>query len=87
MPESATAELFALAQRLTERLTGQSAVGEAVGGGSDGNLTAGIGVRTLDGLGAIGGNAHAEGEWIQLSSLPDRAALVSTLVASIGRAE
>jgi glutamate carboxypeptidase len=87
MPESAATELFALAQRVAERLTGHAAVGEAVGGGSDGNLTAGIGVRTLDGLGAIGGNAHAEGEWIQLSSLPDRAALVSTLVATIGRAE
>ncbi|MER7275893.1 M20 family metallopeptidase [Dactylosporangium sp. NPDC000244] len=87
MPETAATELFALAQRLTARLTGQIAVGEAVGGGSDGNLTAGVGVRTLDGLGAIGGNAHAEGEWIQLSSMPDRAALVSTLAASIGRSE
>ncbi|MEU7868431.1 M20 family metallopeptidase [Dactylosporangium sp. NPDC049140] len=87
MPETAASELFALAQRLTARLTGNAAVGEAVGGGSDGNLTAGIGVRTLDGLGAIGGNAHAEGEWIELSSLPERAALVSTLAATIGRAE
>ncbi|WP_432975352.1 M20 family metallopeptidase [Dactylosporangium sp. CA-233914] len=85
MPETAAAELFALAQRLSERLTGRAAEGEAVGGGSDGNLTADVGVRTLDGLGAIGGNAHAEGEWIQLSSLPDRAALVSSLVAAIGR--
>ncbi|GAA3301333.1 M20 family metallopeptidase [Dactylosporangium vinaceum] len=83
MPETAAAELFALAQRLG----GPGLVSEAVGGGSDGNLTAGIGVRTLDGLGAIGGNAHAEGEWIELSSLPDRAALVSTLTATIGRAE
>ncbi|GAA2392984.1 M20 family metallopeptidase [Dactylosporangium salmoneum] len=85
LPASASAELFALAQRLFEELTGAPAVGEAVGGGSDGNLTAGVGVRTLDGLGAIGGNAHAEGEWIQLSSLPERAALVGALAARIGR--
>ncbi|MFI5912631.1 M20 family metallopeptidase [Dactylosporangium sp. NPDC051541] len=83
MPETAATELFALAQRLM----GVDFPGEAVGGGSDGNLTAGIGVRTLDGLGAIGGNAHAEGEWIEVSSLHDRAALVSTLAATIGRAE
>ncbi|MGI5237653.1 M20 family metallopeptidase [Dactylosporangium sp. CA-139066] len=87
MPESASAELFALAQRLSAGLTGRPVTGEAVGGGSDGNLTAGVGVRTLDGLGAVGGNAHAEGEWIELSSLPDRAALVSALAATIGRAE
>ncbi|MEV6927652.1 M20 family metallopeptidase [Dactylosporangium sp. NPDC051485] len=85
LPESASAELFALAQRLCEELTGAPATGEAVGGGSDGNLTAGVGVRTLDGLGAIGGNAHAEGEWIELSSLPERAALVGALAARIGR--
>lgn len=83
MPESSAAQLLALAQRLWP----QPLIGEAVGGGSDGNLTAGIGVRTLDGLGAIGGNAHAEGEWIDLSSLPDRAALVGSLTAAIGRAE
>ncbi|WP_432837212.1 M20 family metallopeptidase [Dactylosporangium sp. CA-092794] len=83
LPESASAELFALARRLT----GDAVTAEAVGGGSDGNLTAGIGVRTLDGLGAIGGNAHAEGEWIELSSLPERAALVATLTAAIGRDE
>jgi glutamate carboxypeptidase len=87
MPESASTQLFALAQRLSERLGAPVPVGEAVGGGSDGNLTAGIGVRTLDGLGAVGGNAHAEGEWIELSSLPDRAALVSLLAGTIGRDE
>ena len=38
--------------------------GVEVGGGSDGNFTAGAGVPTLDGLGAIGANAHAEGEYV-----------------------
>jgi glutamate carboxypeptidase len=52
----------------------------AVGGGSDGNLTAALGVPTLDGLGAVGGNAHAEGEWIDLRALPARAALLAELV-------
>ncbi|MEV0133881.1 M20 family metallopeptidase [Dactylosporangium sp. NPDC050688] len=85
MPESATAATFALAQRVAAELGLPPVTGEAVGGGSDGNLTAGIGVPTLDGLGVIGGNAHAEGEWADLASMPERAALVAGLVAAIGR--
>ena len=46
--------------------------GVAVGGGSDGNITAGLGVATLDGLGAVGGNAHAEGEWASVAAMPER---------------
>src|SRR5262249_28850042 len=84
MPASAAEELFALAQRTARDLGLPPSVGEAVGGGSDGNLPAGLGVRTLDGLGAVGGHAHAEGEWIALSSLPDRAALLAALVDAIG---
>jgi glutamate carboxypeptidase len=52
----------------------------AVGGGSDGNFTAGIGVPTLDGLGAVGDNAHAEGEWVHLPSMAPRARLLRALV-------
>ena len=55
----------------------------AVGGGSDGNFTAGIGVPTLDGLGAAGGNAHAEGEWVDIAELPRRAALLTALLARL----
>lgn len=85
MPESASASMFALAQRVAAELGLPPVVGEAVGGGSDGNLTAGIGVPTLDGLGVVGGNAHAEGEWADLASMPERAALVAGLVDAIGR--
>jgi glutamate carboxypeptidase len=51
-----------------------------VGGASDGNLTAAIGVPTLDGLGAIGANAHARGEWADVSAMPERAALLAALI-------
>src|SRR6266516_4432631 len=55
LPASASAELFVLAQRVAGQL-GLGPLEQAmVGGGSDGNLTAGIGVPTLDGLGAVGG--------------------------------
>src|SRR5262249_2609215 len=53
------------------------------GGGSDGNLTAAIGVPTLDGLGAIGDGAHALHEHVELEKLPDRAALIAGLIASL----
>lgn len=55
----------------------------AVGGGSDGNLTAALGVPTLDGLGAVGGDAHGEDEWVDLRSMPERAALLAALVTRL----
>jgi glutamate carboxypeptidase len=77
---SASAALFATARAVAAELGLPELTGVAVGGGSDGNLTAGVGVPTLDGLGAVGGNAHAEGEWVSVSSMPRRAALVAGLV-------
>jgi glutamate carboxypeptidase len=55
----------------------------AVGGGSDGNFTAGLGIPTLDGLGGVGEGAHATHESILISELPKRAALLAELIASI----
>jgi glutamate carboxypeptidase len=54
----------------------------AVGGGSDGNFTAGIGIPTLDGLGAVGDGAHAIHEHIIISELPRRAVLLAGLIES-----
>ena len=51
-----------------------------VGGGSDGNFTAALGVPTLDGLGVDGAGAHAEHEHIILSDIPRRAALLTRLL-------
>ena len=57
--------------------------GFAVGGGSDGNFTAAIGVPTLDGLGAVGGGAHANTEHVVVATMPERAALIANLVVAI----
>ena len=54
----------------------------AVGGGSDGNITAGLGIPTLDGLGGVGDGAHASHEHILISELPRRAALLAGLIES-----
>jgi glutamate carboxypeptidase len=83
LPAGASAELFAVASRLAEELGLPGLEPAEVGGGSDGNLTAGIGVRTLDGLGAVGGNAHALGEHVVLAAMPERAALVASLVEAL----
>jgi glutamate carboxypeptidase len=55
----------------------------AVGGGSDGNFTAAIGIPTLDGLGAVGDGAHSAHESVAISELPKRAALLAGLISSI----
>jgi glutamate carboxypeptidase len=52
----------------------------AVGGGSDGNFTASLGIPTLDGLGGVGEGAHATHESIVISELPRRAALLAGLI-------
>ena len=55
----------------------------AVGGGSDGNFTAALGIPTLDGLGGVGEGAHAAHESILISELPRRASLLAGLIESI----
>ncbi|HET8661903.1 MAG TPA: M20/M25/M40 family metallo-hydrolase [Micromonosporaceae bacterium] len=83
MPESASATLLPIAQQVAADLGLPPLRPVAVGGGSDGNLTAGIGVPTLDGLGPVGGNAHAEGEWADVPEMPRRAALLAGLVSRL----
>ncbi|MGA1699341.1 MAG: M20/M25/M40 family metallo-hydrolase, partial [Ilumatobacteraceae bacterium] len=83
MHESMTKELFAIAEKIAGEYGIQGLAGVAVGGGSDGNITAAVGVRTLDGLGAVGAGAHAETEHVRLDLMPERAALVAGLVQTI----
>jgi len=78
MPESAAAELFALAQQLLPGIEGRK-----VGGASDGNLTGALGVPTLDGLGAVGGGAHADHEYLVVDVMAERANLIAGLVKAI----
>ena len=53
---------------------------ELTGAGSDANFTAGMGIPTLDGLGARGEGMHAENEHIIMSSIPRRAALLASIL-------
>jgi glutamate carboxypeptidase len=83
MEPAASAGLFADAQRLAGLLGLEPLRGAAVGGGSDGNRTAGVGTPTLDGLGAVGGGPHADHEHVDTAVMPQRTALLAALVAEL----
>ena len=83
MPESASTTLFTVAESAAASEGLAVVTGVAVGGGSDGNFTAALGVPTLDGLGAIGGGAHADHEFVLVDTMIDRARLVAAIVARL----
>ena len=76
---SDTVRLFQVAQKIAANL-GFTLQEGSTGGASDGNFTSALGIPTLDGLGAVGGGAHAVEEWVDIESLPRRAALIAGLV-------
>jgi len=78
----AVRHLFRHAQQLAQQM-GLELKEAATGGGSDGNLTAALGVPTLDGLGAVGDGAHSPREFVYARSLPERAALLAGLLATL----
>lgn len=82
----AVAALCARARRLARPL-GMELSEATVGGGSDGNFTAALGVPTLDGLGACGDGAHASHEHVVIGELIRRTALLAHLIRDVGSAE
>ena len=76
------AKLYKKAQEVASQF-GWKLQEAAVGGGSDGNFTASIGVPTLDGLGAVGAGAHAIHEHIVISELPRRALLLAGMIETV----
>ncbi|MGW4408531.1 M20 family metallopeptidase [Nonomuraea sp. NPDC004702] len=83
LPASASKDLFERACRLAGALGIGPLTSVAVGGASDGNFTAGTGTPTLDGLGAVGGGAHADDEHVLVAELPGRTRLLTALVADL----
>jgi len=76
-----SAALFAHAKSLAAQMG--LPLGECMaGGGSDGNLTAALGIPTLDGLGAVGDGAHSAHEYILVDTMPARSALLAALLQS-----
>ena len=76
------ARLFREARAVAQGL-GFKIAEASTGGGSDGNITAAMGVGTLDGLGAVGEGAHASHEHVLIRELPRRTALLAGLMARL----
>lgn len=80
---SLSSELFAVAQEVAGELGLPPLEGAHVGGGSDGNFTAGLGIPTLDGLGAVGNGAHTVHEWADVDAFGERTRLLTGLIDRI----
>jgi glutamate carboxypeptidase len=78
MERSASEDLYRRLRRL-----GYDLGAADVGGASDGNLTAALGVPTLDGLGPVGGGAHARSEHVIATEMPFRAEMVARLIDDV----
>ena len=81
---AAVGKLFEMARSVAAEIGVTLEEGSA-GGGSDGNLTAALGVPTLDGFGAIGDGAHALHEYVEIDALVPRAAVIAGLLARLAR--
>ena len=79
---ASTIKMFEIAKRIGKEL-GMELTEKSVGGGSDGNFTAALGIPTLDGLGAVGAGAHAEHEHIRIDEIPARTALLAHLLLEL----
>ena len=79
---AAIAKLFRVARTLGAE-SGLKLKEAAVGGGSDGNFTAALGIPTLDGLGAVGEGAHAINESVVIDQLIPRTVLLARLIQEI----
>ena len=78
---AAVARLFEQARLIAASLGFE--LGEAqVGGASDGNFLAAMGIPVLDGLGVDGDGAHAAHEHVIASAIPRRGALLAGLIGS-----
>lgn len=82
-PEDASRDLLRRARRAASRLGLPAVADRMVGGGSDGNFTAALGVPTLDGLGAVGGGAHAPGEHVLIDELAPRTAMIRAMLGDL----
>ncbi len=57
----------------------------STGGASDANTTSGMGVPSIDGLGPVGGNDHAPGEYLEVDSIVPRTTLLAALLLEVAR--
>lgn len=83
METAMSEKLFDLAQSVAAELGISKLTSAAVGGASDGNFTAALGVPTLDGLGAVGAGSHARNEWVSVSAIEPRVKLLAGMITRL----
>ncbi|HSL93853.1 MAG TPA: M20 family metallopeptidase [Bacillota bacterium] len=76
--------MYRTAERIADELGIDISEG-MTGGGSDGNFTAAMGIPTIDGLGAVGDGAHAAHEFLYISKMAERTALLIRLLEELGK--
>ena len=80
---SSTKMLYERAEKVAAAI-GMKPLGSAeVGGASDGNFAAAAGAQVLDGLGAVGGGAHAATEWVSISALQERSDFLHAFIKDL----
>lgn len=80
---SSTKALYERAEKVAAAI-GMKPLGSAeVGGASDGNFAAAAGAQVLDGLGAVGGGAHAATEWASISALQERSDFLHAFIKDL----
>ncbi|WP_279151338.1 M20 family metallopeptidase [Photobacterium iliopiscarium] len=84
VPSPQTEVLMAQVEAVGKEL-GIDITWQAVGGGSDANLTAVLGIPTLDGLGPIGAGFHSADEWLDLASIEPRIRLLQQVLVKISQ--
>jgi glutamate carboxypeptidase len=55
----------------------------STGGGSDASFTSAAGIATIDGMGPVGGNAHSDKEYLEISSLTERTLLLAKVIENL----
>ena len=78
-----TSKLFDHAKSLAAEIGFDLVSSPRIGGGSDGNFTAALGIPTLDGLGIDGDGAHTLQEYGLISSIAPRQQLMTRLLETL----
>ncbi|MFF3711789.1 M20 family metallopeptidase [Streptomyces phaeochromogenes] len=82
---AASAPLLALAREVALEQGRDSLPDTAVGGASDANFVAALGLPVLCGMGAVGDGAHAQGEFIYPDTVAAQTGLVAGLLGRLAR--
>ena len=82
VPTDKTKKLMAVVEEAGKE-TGVDIQWKSVGGGSDANNTAALGIPSLDGFGPIGGGFHSTDEYLELDSIEPRIHLLKGVITKL----